>query len=87
MNSVVFSVEFKVGNKQSLANPTEAPSEESNESLESEKTGHIKTVFKQLFKCEFRITFFPNLIELYVVYILVTYTSCGYFLQFSIFES
>ena len=48
----IFSAEFNTGNKQNNANSTEVPSEESNESLELDKSGqNIKTVFKQLFKC------------------------------------
>merc|ERR1719266_3256734 len=47
----VRSAEFNTGNKQNNANSTEVPSEESNESLELDKSGqNIKTVFKQLFK-------------------------------------
>ena len=45
-----FSVEFKIGNKQNIANPGEVSAEELNE---PEKAGNIKTVFKQLFKCAF----------------------------------
>lgn len=51
--SVIFSVDIKIGNKQNIANPAEVSPEEPNESIESEKAGHIKTVFKQLFKCAF----------------------------------
>ena len=55
--SVNFSVEFKNGDKLSIATPGEVSTEDLNESNESEKTGHIKTVFKQLFKCAFYCLF------------------------------
>ena len=52
---IIFSADFKNERKQIIANPIDAPSEESNEPFEPEKSGHIKTVFKQIFKCEFQI--------------------------------
>ena len=69
---VIFSVDFKNERKQNIANPTDAPSEESNEPFEPEKAGHIKTVFKQIFKCEFQVYIAQICFRSYFTFLIIT---------------